>query len=203
MGAIASQIISLTIVYSTIYSDTDQRKHQGSASLAFVRGIHRRPVNSPHKWPVSWNMFPFDDVIMSCWCVGSFPRHWKSCILAEALVQFFLHHLKELTYWHELFYYNFNTLRPRQNGRHFADDMFKSISLNENVCEFRLKFLWSLFLRVQLTIIQHCFRSWLGAVQATSHYLNQWWLVLWCIYASLGFNELTWELQFCSMLQYS
>ena len=39
MGAIASQITSLTIVYSTIYSDADQRKHESSASLAFVRGI--------------------------------------------------------------------------------------------------------------------------------------------------------------------
>ena len=43
---------------------TDQRKHQSSASLAFVRGIHRWPVNSPHKWPVSLKMFPFDYVIM-------------------------------------------------------------------------------------------------------------------------------------------
>ena len=57
--------------------------------------------------------------------------------------------------------------------------------------EFRLKFNWSLFLRVQLTIIQHCFRWWLDAVQATSHYLNQWCLVHWRIYASLGLNEST------------
>ena len=64
MGAIASQITSLTIVYSTVYSDADQRKHQSSASLAFVWGIHRGPVNSPHKWPVTRKMFPFDDVIM-------------------------------------------------------------------------------------------------------------------------------------------
>ena len=64
MGAIASQITSLTIVYSIVYSDADQRKHQSSASLAFVRGIHRGPVNSPHKWPVTRKMFPFDDVIM-------------------------------------------------------------------------------------------------------------------------------------------
>ena len=63
-GAIASQITSLTIVYSTVYSGGDQRKHQRSASLAFVWGIHRRPVNSPHKWPVTRKMFPFDDVIM-------------------------------------------------------------------------------------------------------------------------------------------
>ena len=67
MGAIASQITSLTIVYSTVYSDADQRKHQSSASLAFVRGIHRGPVNSPHKWPVTRKMFPFDDVIMLLW----------------------------------------------------------------------------------------------------------------------------------------
>ena len=59
MGTIASQITSLMVVYWTVYSDTDQRKHQGSASLAFVGG------NSPHKGPVTRKMFPFDDVIMS------------------------------------------------------------------------------------------------------------------------------------------
>ena len=64
MTTIASQINSLTIVYSTVYSDADQSKHQSSASLAFVWGIHRGPVNSPHKWPVTRKMFPFDDVIM-------------------------------------------------------------------------------------------------------------------------------------------
>ena len=61
MGAIASQITSLTIVNSTVYSDADQRKLQSSASLAFVWGIHWGPVNSQHKW----EMFPFDDVIMA------------------------------------------------------------------------------------------------------------------------------------------
>ena len=64
MGTIASQINSLTIIYSIVYSDADQRKHQSSTSLAFVRGIHRGPVNSPHKWPVTLKMCPFDDVIM-------------------------------------------------------------------------------------------------------------------------------------------
>ena len=63
MGTMASQITSLTIVYSTVYSDADERKHQSSASLAFVRGIHRWPVNSPQKWLVTRNMSPFDDVI--------------------------------------------------------------------------------------------------------------------------------------------
>ena len=67
MGTIASQITSLTIIYSTVYSEADQGKYQSTALLAFVWGIHRRPVNSPHKWPVTRKMFPFDDVIM----------HWK------------------------------------------------------------------------------------------------------------------------------
>ena len=65
MGTIASQITSLTGVYSTAYSDAEQRKRQTSASQAFVRGIHRGPVNSPHKWPVTRKMFTFDDVIMN------------------------------------------------------------------------------------------------------------------------------------------
>ena len=65
MGAMASQITSLTIVYSSIYSGADQRKLQSSASLAFVKGIHRWPVNSPHEGPVTRKMFPFDDVIMT------------------------------------------------------------------------------------------------------------------------------------------
>ena len=64
IGAMASQITSLTIVYSTVYSGADQRKHQIPASLALVWGIHRLPVNSLHKWPVTRKMFPFDDVIM-------------------------------------------------------------------------------------------------------------------------------------------
>ena len=64
MSSLAAQITSLTIVYSTVYSGADQEKHQCPASLAFVRGIHRWPVNSPHKGPVTRTFFPFDDVIM-------------------------------------------------------------------------------------------------------------------------------------------
>ena len=65
MGAMESQITSFTIVYSAYHSeDPDQRKHQSSASLAFVRGIHRRPVNSMRKWSVTRKIFPFDDVFM-------------------------------------------------------------------------------------------------------------------------------------------
>ena len=63
MSAMVSQITSLAIVYSTVYSGADQRKHQNSASLASVRGIHRWLVNSPYKGPVMRKMFPFDDVV--------------------------------------------------------------------------------------------------------------------------------------------
>ena len=71
MSTIASQITSLTIVYSTVYSGTDQRKHQSSASLSFVRGNHR----GPHKWPVTRKMFPFDDVIMDIVVSGMETRN--------------------------------------------------------------------------------------------------------------------------------
>ena len=64
MSTIASQITSLTIVYSTVYSGVDQRKHQSSVALAYVRGIHRWPVNSPHKRPVTRKMLSLDDVFM-------------------------------------------------------------------------------------------------------------------------------------------
>ena len=81
---IASQITSRTIVYSIVYSVADQRKHQSSASLAFVRGIHRGPVNSLHKWPVTWKMFPFDDVIMMSWLAITSYTHsfeiWRKMI---------------------------------------------------------------------------------------------------------------------------
>ena len=64
MGSIASQITSFMIVYSAVDSGADQRKQQNSAALAFVWGLHWWPVNSPHKWPVTRKMFPFDDAIM-------------------------------------------------------------------------------------------------------------------------------------------
>ena len=65
MSVMPSQITSLTIVYSTVYLGAAQRKHQSFASLAFVRGIHRWPVNSPQKGPVTRKRLPFDDVIMA------------------------------------------------------------------------------------------------------------------------------------------
>ena len=77
MGVMVSQITSLTIVYSTVYPGADQRKHQSSASLALVRGIHRWPVNSTHKWPVTRKMYPFNDIIMMEVC----SRRQVKCVV--------------------------------------------------------------------------------------------------------------------------
>ena len=72
MSAMASQVTSVSMVCPAICSGAEQGKHQSSLSLAFVRGIHRWPVNSPYKRPVTWKMFSFDDVIIEtqhnrCW----------------------------------------------------------------------------------------------------------------------------------------
>ena len=51
-------------LFTQPFIQTQIGKYQSSASLAFVRGIHRGPVNSPHKGPVTRKILPFDDVIM-------------------------------------------------------------------------------------------------------------------------------------------
>ena len=132
MGAMASQITSLTSVYSTIDSGLDQRKHQRSASLAFVRGIRREPVNSTHKWSVTRKMFPFDDVIMNTFL--SFHRPYARISVSSEIawggeplmIKFLVTSMCRHVHW-------VNTLRPRRNEQHFADDIFKRIFFNENV----------------------------------------------------------------------
>ena len=110
MSVMVFLITSLTTVYPTVYSGADQRKHQSSASLAFARGIHRWPVNSPqssvnppHTGPVTRKMFPFDDVIMnmefvlirtSCWMSNPlglscqwFETPWSWCDIVKSHVK--------------------------------------------------------------------------------------------------------------------
>ena len=72
MSPMASQITGVSIIYSTV-----QRKHQSSASLAFVRGIHQWPVESPHKGPVTRKIIPFDDVIIN----SQFVTASTQCVL--------------------------------------------------------------------------------------------------------------------------
>ena len=73
MSAMESQITGVSIVYSTVCSGAAQRKHQRSASFAFMGGIHRWPVNSPHKGPRTGKMFSCDEGIthdsLALWCL--------------------------------------------------------------------------------------------------------------------------------------
>ena len=108
----ASQIIRVFIVCWTVCSGADQRKHQSSASLAFVRGIHRWPVNSPHKRPVTRKLLIFDDVIMNCAIFnhiimhGWYPAHCLTMVaicfqrwLWSTLVQFMVWWRRPLTHY--------------------------------------------------------------------------------------------------------
>ena len=92
MNTIASQITSLAIVYSTLHSGANQRKHQSSASLAFVRGIHRWSVNSLLKWSATRKMFPFEDVII--WNREKVFGHMQIIRWAMLEDPFSLHRLK-------------------------------------------------------------------------------------------------------------
>ena len=89
MGAIASQITSLTIVYSIVYLDADQRKHQSSASLAFVRGTHRG----------RGKMFPFDDVILSIWRCVRYPTYMNAAKHSSSISTFFKPMSNRISAW--------------------------------------------------------------------------------------------------------
>ena len=80
MSVMAALFTGLSVIYSIVFcSAVDQRKHQSSSLLAFVRGIHRWPVNSPHKGPVNRKMFPFDDfIILMPICLPPFAHTWTS-----------------------------------------------------------------------------------------------------------------------------
>ena len=96
MTMMASQITSLTVVYLIVYSDADQRKHQSVALLAFVRGIHRWPVNSPHKGPVTrknvsiwWRRHDWlvsaDLIIMPYRCMPTHNEQWACAASRSSL----------------------------------------------------------------------------------------------------------------------
>ena len=100
MGSMGSEIYGVSIVYSTVCPGADQRKHQSSAPLAFVKGIYRWPVNSLHKVPVTLKMFPFDDVIMRHNGVGllyfvvgetPYPFTWMNNHRSYVILSIFTH----------------------------------------------------------------------------------------------------------------
>ena len=95
MSAMASPITGVSSVYSTVCSGADQIRHQSSASLAFVRGIHRGPVNSPNKGPVTRKKFLFHDVIM--W-ITSISTLWM--LVAKHRVKIQYKPIYGIQYWH-------------------------------------------------------------------------------------------------------
>ena len=162
MTTIASQITSLTIVYSTVYSDADQRKHQSSVSLAFVLGIHRGPVNSPHKWPVTRKMFPFDDVIMC----NVYKRIKPRAISPSDLLRYRCMHDSENIWVYDMtlsFFHTYSSFKFRyeQNGQ-IVQATVTNRWLSAKLCRFalshrnensgtnmsvwRFKIIWRLFL---------------------------------------------------------
>ena len=113
MSAMASQITGLTIAYSNVYSGADQRKHQSSASLAFVEGIHPwiPLTKAPNKGPIRRKMLPFDDVIMKdC---GTTNNRIRIVLLfglllvlafsfSFSLVPFHVFHYSDVTWCHDV-----------------------------------------------------------------------------------------------------
>ena len=149
MSTMTSQITSVSIIYSTVCSGKDQRKHQSSTSLVIVRGIRQWPMDSPHKRPVTRKFFHI--LTSSCWsyflwCHSAIYLQYSITILCYVLLsmndaELMIHHTGGE---HGPFSYStlvtepehrslFTTLRPRQNERHFADDIFNGIFWNENV----------------------------------------------------------------------
>ena len=96
----ASQITRLTSVYLTVYLGVDKRKHQSSASLAFVQGIHRSSVNSPHKGPVTRKMFPYDVIMRISTCVCDWNETTVVCFEFIVIFRFwFYKHIKLEFVW--------------------------------------------------------------------------------------------------------
>ena len=160
MNAMAARITSISFVCSTVCPGSHQRKHQISALLAFARGIHRWPVDYPYQGPVTRKRFPFDEVIMF-WDWLWFSMFGKNKPNHEYM-QWIIHWLSRLLC--SLPHPDWDKMATIS-----ADDISKGIFVNR-----KWNFDWK-----GICVIRHYWsRQWLGAEQAISRYLNQWWLRL-------------------------
>ena len=116
------------------------KKHQSSASMAFVRGIHRGPVNSPHKWPVTRKMFPFDDVIMQLATIGSdnesVPFQFQAVICNQCWFVINLSHGDQKTFSKQKLGLNMASVkwRPFSSGRNVLRYAYTGIILCISMC---------------------------------------------------------------------
>ena len=137
MGAMASQITNFTIVYSSVYSEPDQWINENTNApchwpLWEFTGDRRFPTQRTSKAEnvsIWWRHHEF--VSFRYTAKNHFVEKWNmfcrsSCIKKRCLWNINQH----FSSW---CIPTFNTLRPRQNGSHFPDDIFKWIFLNENV----------------------------------------------------------------------
>ena len=133
MTTMASQITSLAVVYWIVIYAYIKKKISKLRVTGLCAGNSPGPVNSPHKGPVTQKMFPFDDVIIYApfWPpLGSLILGSNAPRVASSQRKYNILHAKPQIHHH---FMAFNTLRPRHNGRHYADDIFKWNFLNENV----------------------------------------------------------------------
>ena len=166
---------------STNYHDDALRWKRSSHYWPFVQGIRTAmKILLLLAWAGFWTTWRIAGDMRSLTLM------WRHCIWFTIHRLIFLQMAWPHMIEYKLIAWCFNTLKPIQYIHHFADGIFQRISWTK-MYELRLKFHWS-FLRAQITTSQHWKWKWLGADQATSHYLNQWWLVYWRIYASLGLN---------------
>ena len=149
------------------------KSHQSSSSLAFMWGIHRWPMNSPHKRPVTRKILLFDDVIMA---LNHFGDITIKCIWYHSSI-FNLPPASD-TRKCQISTVNHTSCQPAELT-HLPMNKMAAISqtIVSKASNDRKAIRNSLTLcpSVQLTIRQHWFREWLGTRQATSHYLNQCW----------------------------
>ena len=115
----ASQITNVSIVYSTVCLGPDRRKHQSSASRAFVGEIHQWPVNSLHNGPVTRKMFSFDDVIMENSLMALAPMMSIKCVLWLGLHRFHPWLQKNFHLWWKRFFLSPGTKRSPPSTTRF------------------------------------------------------------------------------------
>ena len=130
---------------------TDGNEHfEVPHQLLFVRRIHHPcRINSSRKWPVMQKAFNAG----SSWIIRF--RYWYTRNISQCLT--LSHTLGQISSHYKAILPCINSSPPWQNGRHFAEDIFKLISINENFC-ISIELHCILFLGVKLTICQHWFR---------------------------------------------
>ena len=180
-----------------------QKYARDSKHINCLQGYNDRFLNYQGFQPVClWSVYKgLSDYICR---ISYLYQDWILKIMVSILVIFNLainHCFNGLKLkWPEVIISSFNTLRSWQNRHHFADDMCKWIFLNENLL-ISLKISLKFAPKVRINNIPAWVQvmAWhTGTDQATGHYLNQWWLVYWCIYVSLDLNELThWGCAWC------